>query len=69
MTALAHGWHGYGPHMGFGFWGWLYPLLLVALLVLGAYLVARALAPRREDKALEIPAGALRPGEDRQGDL
>ena len=47
MTALAHGWYGYSPHMGFGFWGWLYPLLLVALLVLGAYLVAQALAPRR----------------------
>jgi putative membrane protein len=54
MTALAHGWYGYGPHMGLGFWGWLYPLPLVALLVLGAYLVARASAPRREDKALEI---------------
>jgi putative membrane protein len=45
MTALAHGWYGYGPHMGFGFWGWLYPL---------PDLVARALAPRREDRALEI---------------
>jgi putative membrane protein len=41
------------PH---GLWppGLAFPLLLVALLVLGAYLVARALAPRREDRALEI---------------
>jgi putative membrane protein len=54
MTALAHGWYSYGPQMGFGLLGWLYPLLLVALLVFGAYLVARALAPRREDRALEI---------------
>ncbi|WP_353512663.1 SHOCT domain-containing protein [Thermus sp. LT1-2-5] len=54
MWAMAHGF--YGPHMGLGWglWGFLYPLLLVGLLVLGAYLVARALAPKREDRALEI---------------
>ncbi|GLV47858.1 hypothetical protein TJA_10180 [Thermus sp. LT1-2-5] len=40
--------------LGWGLWGFLYPLLLVGLLVLGAYLVARALAPKREDRALEI---------------
>ncbi|MEN2981958.1 MAG: SHOCT domain-containing protein [Thermus sp.] len=56
MMAWAHGMYGYGPHMGWG-WGllgWLYPLFLVGLLVLGAYLVARALAPKRQDRALEI---------------
>jgi len=39
---------------GFGWLGWLYPFLLLGLLVLGVYLVVRTLAPKREDRALEI---------------
>ncbi|AEV16986.1 hypothetical protein TCCBUS3UF1_19480 [Thermus sp. CCB_US3_UF1] len=54
MMAWAHGMYGYGPPMGWGLLGWLYPLFLVGLLVLGAYLVARALAPKGQDRALEI---------------
>lgn len=56
MMAWAHGWYGYGPHMGWGLgWlGWLYPLFFLALLILGVYLVVRTLAPKQEDRALEI---------------
>lgn len=52
--AWAHGWYGYGPHMGYGWLGWLYPLLFLGLLILGVYLVVRASSPKREDRALEI---------------
>lgn len=45
----GHGWMG-----GWGVLAWLYPLILVGLLVLGAYLVARALARPPRDRALEI---------------
>ncbi|WP_105318399.1 SHOCT domain-containing protein [Thermus tenuipuniceus] len=56
MMAWAHAGYGYGPHMGWGWgWlGWLYPFLFLVLLVLGVYLVARALAPKQENRALEI---------------
>ena len=55
MTAWAHGWYGYAPHMGLEVWGWLWPFLWLGLLVLGVYLVARALTRReRTDRALEI---------------
>ncbi|GGN02385.1 hypothetical protein GCM10007092_15830 [Thermus composti] len=57
MVALAQGWwYGCGPH-AFGWWGWLYPLLFLALLFLGVYLVAKALrgeASRTGDRALEV---------------
>ena len=55
MTAWAHGWYGYAPHMGLEVWGWLWPFLWLGLLVLWVYLVARALTRReRTDRALEI---------------
>ena len=27
MTAWAHGWYGYAPHMGLEVWGWLWRCL------------------------------------------
>ncbi len=55
MLAWAHPmgpwWYGTGS---FGILAWLYPLILVGLLVLGAYLVARTLARAPRDRALEI---------------
>ncbi|TBH20507.1 SHOCT domain-containing protein [Thermus thermamylovorans] len=56
MMPWMHGWYGYGPPGGLGWslWAWIHPLLLLGLLILGVYLVVRALTPRREDRALEI---------------
>ena len=55
MTASAPVRDGHAPNVGVGVCGWLWPFVGLGLLVLGVYLVARALTRReRTDRALEI---------------
>lgn len=43
----------YGP-CGYGGWGLLWSVFWIALLVLGFYLLFRALSPKEEDRALKL---------------